>query len=383
MEGRIFVLDDDQNLTQLDGESFASEEFLQRLIADHPELLDGGQINPTDPRRWILIRREQGIADTLDGASRWSVDHLMVDQDGILTFVEVKRSSDTRIRREVVGQMLDYAAHATQTMKLGDIRRDFEGTHGDKSASVIAAHLASDDDVEPDIEEFWERVAVNLAAKRIRLLFVADEIPDELATVVEFLNEQMPNIEVLAVSIKQYKGDSLRTLVPQVIGRTAAAIHSSSSPASRRQPPMRSVDEFYDRLVAEARNVAERLIGVATAAGAEASLGSSMVTVRVDSQYLENPCTVAELFASGRDEDPSLLGFTLGRPNWNSFPAAVEQRIGEWLALMSEDGCFERVGGDSSGARTAWAMDPAQVSDNVELLEQRLREGIAIMKGDA
>ena len=48
----------------------------------------------------------------MDGVERWSVDHLLLDQDAIPTLVEVKRSSDSRIRREVVGQMLDYAANA-------------------------------------------------------------------------------------------------------------------------------------------------------------------------------------------------------------------------------------------------------------------------------
>src|SRR5688572_18045462 len=64
------------------------------------------------PRRWLLITREAGIALVSDdgGGSRWSLDHLFVDQDGIPTLVEVKRASDTRGRREVVAQMLDYAA---------------------------------------------------------------------------------------------------------------------------------------------------------------------------------------------------------------------------------------------------------------------------------
>jgi len=47
-----------------------------------------------------------------EGGDCWFVDHLLIDQDGIPTLVEVKRSTDTRIRREVVGQMLDYAANA-------------------------------------------------------------------------------------------------------------------------------------------------------------------------------------------------------------------------------------------------------------------------------
>ena len=59
-----------------------------------------------------MLSREAPLASEQDGAGRWSVDHLPLDQDAIPTIVEVKRSSDTRIRREVVGQMLDYAANA-------------------------------------------------------------------------------------------------------------------------------------------------------------------------------------------------------------------------------------------------------------------------------
>ena len=41
------------------------------------------------------------------------------------TLVEVKRSSDTRERREVVGQMLDYAANAVVYWPIETIRARF------------------------------------------------------------------------------------------------------------------------------------------------------------------------------------------------------------------------------------------------------------------
>ena len=69
-------------------------------------------------------------------------------------------------------------------------------------------------DGEPDSDGFWQSVATNLAATRLRLLFVADDIPDPLERVVEFLNAQMARIEVLAVEIKQFKGHSSQTLEP-------------------------------------------------------------------------------------------------------------------------------------------------------------------------
>lgn len=63
----------------------------------------------------------------------------------------------------------------------------------------------------------------NLQAQRIRMVFVADEIPRELRRIVEFLNQQMDPAEVLAVEIRQYTGEGLKTLVPRVIGMTAEA----------------------------------------------------------------------------------------------------------------------------------------------------------------
>ncbi len=121
MNGRIFLLDGD-DLRPMDEQPYDSEDLLQRLLAKHPDLLAGDQIDDTDPRRWLLVQREAGVPDRDDGDSRWSVDHLFLDQDGIPTLVEVKRSSDTRIRREVVGQLLDYAAHAVVHWPVATIR---------------------------------------------------------------------------------------------------------------------------------------------------------------------------------------------------------------------------------------------------------------------
>ena len=43
------------------------------------------------------------------------------------TFIEVKRASDTRARREVVAQMLDYAANGSMFWTAEQLRSLFEG----------------------------------------------------------------------------------------------------------------------------------------------------------------------------------------------------------------------------------------------------------------
>jgi hypothetical protein len=103
--GRIYLLNGESKLIAMEESPYDSETLLQKLLADHPDLLAGDQINDEEPRRWLLVTREMAVPGEQDGAGRWSLDHLFLDQDAIPTLVEVKRSSDTRIRREVVGQI--------------------------------------------------------------------------------------------------------------------------------------------------------------------------------------------------------------------------------------------------------------------------------------
>ena len=204
---------------------YYAEDVLQELLERHPDLLAGGQMTPGDPRRWALIAREQGVPDKEFSGSRWSIDHLFVDQEAVPTLVEVKRSTDTRIRREVVGQLLDYAANGVRYWPLADLRAAFEATQrglGRDPLDVIA-ELCLDNT--QTLDEFFNRLGDNLRAGKIRMVFVADVVPDELKRITEFLNEQMTPAEVLAVEVKQYtaEGHPGTVLVPMVFGRTAAA----------------------------------------------------------------------------------------------------------------------------------------------------------------
>lgn len=193
----------------------ASEDEMQRLVAQHPDLITG------DDEGLLLIRREQRIADSVDGLGRWSLDHLFVTPGAVPVLVELKRASDTRIRREVVGQMLDYAANAVAHWPAGRIADSFTETclamNGDPDATL--ADFIGD----RDPEGFWQQVDSNFAEGRIKLVFVADLIPNELARIVEFLNEQM-RADVRAVELRWFEGDGgIKTLVPRVIGETQRA----------------------------------------------------------------------------------------------------------------------------------------------------------------
>lgn len=220
MSHGIFLIHSHDQLVEMREQPYDSEDLLQRLLARYPNLLAGDQIDRETPRRWLLVRREAAVPDRLGGTARWSLDHLFLDQDAIPTLVEVKRSTDTRIRREVVGQMLDYAANAIRYWPIEQLRSDCEMLCRERGSDVeqeIAALIGP----EKSVEKFWQDVSVNLQAGRIRMVFVADSIPQELRSVIEFLNRQMSPAEVLGVEVRQYTAEGFQTLVPTVYGQTA------------------------------------------------------------------------------------------------------------------------------------------------------------------
>ena len=220
MVGGVFLIQNDDSLVEMEETPYDSESLLQELLAKYPNLLAGSQIDENDPRRWLLIGREAPLPSEEGGSDRWSVDHLFLDQDAIPTLVEVKKSSNTDIRRKVVGQMLDYAANAVVNWPVDEIRSKFENTCWDQGidASEKLAEFIGDNQ-----DEFWKKVKTNLETGSIRLLFVSDDIPQELRQVVEFLNSKMNDTEVLALEIKQYLGQGQKVFVPRVIGQTMEA----------------------------------------------------------------------------------------------------------------------------------------------------------------
>jgi hypothetical protein len=234
MSGAIYVLKSDDQLVEMRQQGYLTEDQLQDLLARYPSLLAGDQVSPTSPRRWLFVKREAGLPGEETGGDRYSLDHLFFDQQAIPTIIEVKRSTDTRIRREVVGQMLDYAANAVVYLPIERIRAWFEDGctgEGRDPADVMAESIGP----EIDPETFWSNARTNLLAGRLRLVFVADAIPPELRRIVEFLNSQMDPTEVIAVEIQQYVGKDLKTLVPRVIGRTADAERAKSTGGGPRK----------------------------------------------------------------------------------------------------------------------------------------------------
>jgi hypothetical protein len=234
-EGTIFTVHADGSLSRMKPGAPANEDRMQELVAQYPELIGDSDGEP------LLIRREHPVSDGVD--SRWSLDHLFVTRNAVPVLVELRRAADTRLRREVVGQLLDYAANSVAYWQPRSIAAAFQATceaAGKDAKAELSRFLG-----EADPNEFWEQVDANFSAGRVKLVFVADQIPRELARIVEFLNEQM-RADVRAVELKWYdSGTGATTLVPRLIGETARAISQKAASKPSALAPI-SIDGWIE-----------------------------------------------------------------------------------------------------------------------------------------
>lgn len=300
-------------LVQLEPGAYLKEADLQRFIAQHPMVLASAVEPDEHDPRWLLIAQELNITMD-DGTERvnWSLDHLFIDNHGMPTLVEVKRSSDPRSRREVVGQMLDYVASFKATWTAQSLRELWRTKCPDPEATLETVLEAS---AIEDAEAFWDLVDTRINAGELRLLFVADRLSSPVVRIIEYLNEQLRTTEVIGVEVLPHTNpddSSIVAYVPTVRGRTSAV--STSKGISER----RSMDEFEQMLSSRhGQNVLEAvrsLIAKSTALGGFTTIGTDA----------RNPRLFLNFRAAGS-----------GRTFW---PLAINSRAGKvalqlrWLA---------------------------------------------------
>lgn len=290
----------DDGVELLERASFMREEELQELISRYPELL-ARSIDDDENARWLSIERELSItfADDED-TSHWRLDNLFIDGRGVPTLVEVKRSSDPRVRREVVAQLLDYAASFHSDWSHGKLRELWRTrTSDDRTGSDDAFDDFLTSSTFESEATFWETVDTNVSAGKLRLLIVCDRLGGRLVRIIRFLNEQMEQIEVLGVAIQPRGTESgQQTLSVEIEG----ALEVPRSVAS----PQRRGEEEFSSVLRERRSASE-VNAVEAMIKAMLEVGDSYVSMGSDKN---DPCLFVSYRVDGLDADVWPLKFS-------------------------------------------------------------------------
>ena len=192
------------------------EQAMRDLIYDHPEILP---IHALDPSYSPVFT----VARELSIPGVGFVDVLLADERGRLVVVECKLWRNPQARREVVGQILDYARELSR-YAYEDLQRQV--SIASKRQGNVLFELAREAGSELDEARFVDRVTRDLSAGRFLLLIVGDGIAEGTRRIGEYLRDQ-PGLafEFGLIEMAEYQftdeGGASRTIVqPRVLAQT-------------------------------------------------------------------------------------------------------------------------------------------------------------------
>lgn len=206
-------------------EGYASEQELQTFLREHSDLMPLEEIDLNAPPL-LCIGWEIGLAS---GAE----DILYIDQSGLLTVVETKLRKNPEARREVVGQILEYAAQMA-TWTAAEVERQAErffataecpGAYGgltlEKALQLFMESSSASAGFSYD--DFLQQVQANIDRGHFRLIIAIDEPPEALLKTVEFVNRFSERFEMYLIQLKRFRdlAKKQNIFVPALFGRVA------------------------------------------------------------------------------------------------------------------------------------------------------------------
>lgn len=180
------------------------ENWLQNLIDTNPEIFPIDEIEPFYSPL-ISIGRE---VETKVGY----IDNLFINPDGYLTLVETKLWRNAEARREVIGQILDYAKELTKFSfeeldnKIRKINKSTKGI-----IELINEKYPIDELDKPNL---IDQITKNLKRGRFLLLIVGDGIRESVEDLVNYLNSVTQlDFTISLIELKIYKSEKNETLI--------------------------------------------------------------------------------------------------------------------------------------------------------------------------
>lgn len=194
-----------ENIKALDKVKFTQEGKLQDYLEKYPSLIPLAEIvdGATD---LLCIGREVSIPSG-------SVDLLFIDKDGFLTIVETKLIKNPEIRREVIGQIIEYASYISQWT--ADKVYGIANEHLKSNLDEVMVNISGDDF---STEDFRSNIEQNLKNGKIRLIIAVDELVEPLRATVTFLNSYS-NFDVLLLQVSNFEeSKTKKVLIPSLFG---------------------------------------------------------------------------------------------------------------------------------------------------------------------
>jgi hypothetical protein len=181
---------------------YSGEAHLQNILYNDPDVIPLEDVYADGESVPIkLMLKEVG----LEGSG--SVDLLGVDEIGNIFIIETKLAKNPEAKREVIGQVLEYAAflQGKEVDWLDEITKK-------KKQLTIAQHFEGEPNW--DRESFMQRLHDNLKSGTFKLFIVVDETNVALQKTINRMKER--GEEIYALELRYFNKNGTEILVPSV-----------------------------------------------------------------------------------------------------------------------------------------------------------------------
>ena len=205
-------------LAQHGPEAKTLEAEIQALVHAHPEALPIDEIDPIFAKP-IAVCREMVVGR----AGR--VDNFLITSSGLPVIVECKLWRNPEARREVVGQILEYAKTLSR-WTYDDLQREVSIRTGKGPDALLSLVRTADPAL--DDRGFIDAVTFNLRRGRFLLLILGDGIREDVESLASYLQLHAGiHFSFGLVEFPIYKLSSEeRLVVPRVVARTTSIVRT-------------------------------------------------------------------------------------------------------------------------------------------------------------
>ena len=196
----------------LNSKSF-QENWLQELLENEPSILPTGTIDS-------IFSPIISIAREVETPSGY-IDNFFISSKGYLVLVETKLWRNPEARREVVGQIIDYAKDIKEWdyEKINSIYKKYNNTNKSLFSKLVESNYQEEDN-EANFIDILEK---NIKNSRFLLMIVGDGIREGVERMTEFLNNT-PNMQyrLALCELEVYDlEDGKRLVIPQLTTKTS------------------------------------------------------------------------------------------------------------------------------------------------------------------
>ncbi len=206
-------------LSRQAGAGAVSEANIQALIHAHPSCLPISEIDAIFAGPVALCRELQTPAGP--------IDNLLITPSGLPILVECKLWRNPQGRREVVGQILDYAKELSRWTS-SDLQREVSDCLKWKLPQDPVLSLVREAGHEVNEIEFNDNLTINLRRGRFLLLIVGDGIREGVEAIAEYLQDHAGlHFSLGLVELPIFiMPDGAQLVTPRVLVRTTNIIRN-------------------------------------------------------------------------------------------------------------------------------------------------------------